>query len=126
MAFSSYVETYIQEEIKHGAMLGPFQYQPITSNVSQFMTRDKPDSDTRRTIVDLSWPKGQSANSGVCKNMYLGSNFVLNYPSVSDIVKRVTELGPWSLLCKVDINRAFCQLKVNPGDIHLLGLKLNT
>ena len=90
------------------------------------MTRDKPDSATRRTIVDLSWPKGQSVNAGVQKDKYLGSKFIVNYPSVDDIVKRLIELGPGSLLCKVDISRAFCQLKVDPGDINLLGLKLDS
>ena len=104
----SHVETYIQEEIKHGAILGPFHHKSIALHVSPFMTRDKPDSDTRRTIVDLSWPKGQSVNYGVAKGMYLESNFVLNYPSIDDdIVKTVTELGPGSLSCKVDISRAF-------------------
>ena len=124
--FPSHVETYIQEEIKHGAMLGPFEHKPLTLHVLPFMTRDKPDSDTRRTIVDLSWPKGQSVNDGVQKDKYLGSDFVLNYPSVDDIVKRIIELGPGSLLYKVDISRAFRQLKVDPGDINLLGLKLDS
>ena len=63
--FSSHVKTYIQEEIRHGAMLGLFEHKPITLHVSPFMTRDKPDSDTWRTIVDLCWPKGQSVNSAV-------------------------------------------------------------
>ena len=76
--FSSHVETYIQEEIKHGAILGPFEHKPITLHVSIFMKRDKPDLDTRRTIVDLSWPKGQSVNAGVQKDKYLGSDIVLN------------------------------------------------
>ena len=115
--FSSHVESYIKEEIKHGAIFGPYEHKPINLHVSPFMTRDKPDSDTRRTIVDLSWPKGQSVNAGVQKDKYLGSDFVLNYPSVDDIVKRVIELGPGSLLCKVDISRAFRQfiksLKIN-------------
>ena len=124
--FSSHVQTYIQEELKHGAMLGPFDHKPIPLHVSPFMTRDKADSDTRRTIVDLSWPKGQSVNSGVQKSKYLGTEFILNYPSVDDIVKRVIRLGPGSLLCKIDISRAFRQLKVDPGDINLLGLKLDS
>ena len=124
--FSSHVQTYIQEELKHGAMLGPFDHKPIPLHVSPLMTRDKPDSDTRRTIVDLSWPKGQSVNSGVQKNKYLDTEFILNYPSVDDIVKRLIEMGPGSLLCKVDISRAFRQLKVDPRDINLLGLKLNS
>ena len=85
-----------------------------------------PDSDTRPTIVNLSWPKGRSVNSGVQYNKYLSLDFVLNYPSVDDIVKRVSELRPRSLLCKVDISRAFRQLKVDPGDINLPGLKLDS
>ena len=124
--FSSHVQTYIREELKHGAILGPFEHYPISLHISPFMTRDKPDSDTRRTIVDLSWPKGQSVNAGVQRDNYLGSDFILNYPSVDDIVKRLIELGPGSLLCKVDISRAFRQLKVDPGDINLLGLKLDS
>ena len=87
------------------------------------MTREKPDSEVRRTIVDLSWPKKFSVNAGVVKDKYLGSSFLLNYPSVDDIVKKVLELGPGSLLYKVDISRAFRQLNVDPGDLDLLGLK---
>ena len=124
--FSSHVQTYIREELKHGAIFGPFEHKPISLHISPFMTRDKPDSDTRRTIVDLSWPKGKSVNAGVQKDSYLGSDFIPNYPSVVDIVKRLIELGPGSLLCKVDISRAFRQLKVDPGDINLLGLKLDS
>ena len=124
--FSSHVQTYIREELKHGTILGPFKHKPIPLHISPFMTRDKPDSATRQTIVDLSWPKGQSVNAGIQKDKYLGSDFILNYPSVDDIVKRLIELGTGSLLCKVDISRAFRQLKVDPGDINLLGLKLDS
>ena len=35
----------------------------------------------------------------------------------------MTLLGPGSLLYKVDISRAFRQLKIDPGDLDLLGLK---
>ena len=79
------------------------------------MTRDKPDSATRRTIVDLSWPKGQSVNAGVQKDKYLGSDFILNYSSVNDIVKRLIELEPGSLLSKVDISLAFANSKLTQG-----------
>ena len=57
------------------------------------------------------------------KNKYLGSSFILNNPSVDDIVKKIVELFPGSLLYKVDISRAFRQLKVDPGNLDLLGLK---
>ena len=124
--FSSHVHTYIREELKHGAILGPFKHTPFSLHISPFMTRDKPDSDMRQTIVDLSWPKGKSVNAGVQKDNYLGSDFILNYASVDDIVKRLIDLGPSSLLCKVNISRAFGQLNVDPGDINLLGLKLDS
>ena len=45
---------------------------------------------------------------------------------MDDIVKRVIAVGPGSLLRKVDISWAFRQLKVDPGDINLLGLKLDS
>ena len=117
------IECYIQKELKHGAMLGPFVPKPVPLHISLFMTREKPDSEVRRTVVDLSWPKNLSVNAGVIKDKYLGSSFVLNYPSVDDIVMKIVEIGPGSLLYKVDISRAFMQLKVDPGDLDLLGLR---
>ena len=117
------IECYIQEELKHEAMLGPFAQKPLTLHISPFVTREKPDSEVRRTIVDLSWPQNFSVNAGAMKDKYLGSSFVLNYLSVDDIVKKIVELGPGSLLYKLDISRAFRQLKVDPGDLYLLGLR---
>ena len=121
--FASHVQTYISEELKHGAMLGPFASKPIQLHISPFMTRDKPESKVRRTIFDLSWPESYSVNDGVVRDEYLGSKFLLHYPSVDDIVQKLNKLGPGSLMFKVDISRAFRQLKVDPGDIDLLGLK---
>ena len=82
----------------------PEKFLTRNQYISPFMTREKPDSEVRRTIVDLSWPEKFSVNVGVPKNTYLGSNFVLNYPSVDDIAKKIIELGPGSLLYKVDIS----------------------
>ena len=53
---------YIEEELLHNCMLGPFDNKPVALHVSPFMTREKQDSQLRRTIVDLSLPKGQSVN----------------------------------------------------------------
>ena len=115
--FSAHVDEYIREELSHGAMLGPFDQKLLHLHVSPFMTREKADSHLRRTIVDLSWPKGQSVNSGISKDRYLGTKFLLNYPSVDNIIDRLIQLGPGSMLLKIDISRAFRQLKVDPGDI---------
>ena len=64
--------------------MGPFDHKPTELRVSPFMTKDKPDSDTGRTIVHFSSPKGKSVNFGV----------VFNYPSVDDIVKKLLN---WNL-----------------------------
>ena len=72
--------------------------------------------------MDLSWPKGASINSAIHKFKYLDTYFSLSYPSIDHIVHHVKELGPGSLLYKVDISRAFRHLRIDPGDIDLLGI----
>ena len=114
----------MQEELDHGAILGPFKSKPINLHVSPFMTRDRPDSQWRCSIVDLSLSCGASVNAEVQKDTYLNSNLALTYPSVDQIVDRILKLGPGSLIYKIDISHAFRQLKVDPGDIDLLGLKM--
>ena len=72
--------------MNHGAMLGPFKGPPINQlHMSPFMTREKSSSDKRRVIIDLSWPKGQSVNSGVASDQYLDVEFVLTYLSIDNI-----------------------------------------
>ena len=65
--FSDHVDHYIEEEMAHGAIIGPFDSPPFDLHTSPFMSREKPGSNKRRIIVDLSWPKGASVNSGVLK-----------------------------------------------------------
>ena len=55
--YEEHANHYLQE-LDHGAILGPFKSKHINLHVSPFMTRDKPDSQWRHTIVDLSWPCG--------------------------------------------------------------------
>ena len=87
------------------------------------MTRDKHDSIQKRTIMDLSWPKGLSINNGVDKDTYLSTSYLLNYPSIDNITASLCKLGPAAQLFKIDISRAFRQIKIDPGDIDLLGMK---
>ena len=63
------IEAYLSEEIKFVAILGPFASDPIPQcHKSPFMTREKPNSIHRHVVVDLSWPKGSSVNTGVNKD----------------------------------------------------------
>ena len=123
--FQNHMDAYIKEELTHNAIYGPFHDPPFPVHISPLMTREKQNSAVRRTIVDLSWPKGESVNDFVHKCKYLDTYFTLQYPSVDDITKKLNELGPGALLFKVDISRAFRQLRIDPGDIDLLGIVHN-
>ena len=64
--------------------------KPIENlHYSPMLTRLKPDADSRRVIVDLSWPQEASVNSNVATDTYCNLPFQLKYPSVDDIVNRI-------------------------------------
>ena len=121
--YASHVTKYIQGELQFGAMICPFDEKPCTLHISPFMTRDKAQSEVRHTIIDLSWPKGQAVNDGVNKNVYLGGEFEMHYPTIDKIVKQLNAIGPAANIFKVDISRAFRHIRIDPGDIDLLGLQ---
>ena len=78
--FPADIQAYLSEEIQHGAIMGPFDVNPIPNcPVSPFMTREKPNAPNRRVIIDLSWPKNASVNTGVDKNSYWVFTYVPYY-----------------------------------------------
>ena len=112
---------YLQEELDNKAMLGPFKTPSINNlHVSPFMTRDKSSSINRRVIIDLSWPLGHSVNSGVGGDCYLGTEFVLTYPSIDNITNEVLKLGKGCEIFKIDISRVFRHVPIDSGDLDLL------
>ena len=114
------------EEKQYGAIIGPFDVNPIPNcHISPFMTQDKPNVPTRHVIVDLSWPKGISVNAGVDKNSYLGSEFALTFPTIDDFINELVQIGPGAHIYKIDISRGFWHLKIDPLDLDLLGLQWN-
>ena len=120
---SQHISQFIQEEIDHNAMLGPFDSKPIRMHVSPLLVRDKQNSNSKRTIMDLSWPKVASVNDGVKKDVYLGTEYDLRYPSVDTITNSLKILGTSAQMYKIDISRAFRHIKVDPADIDLLGIQ---
>ena len=71
LADIEHVNQYVEEELQHGAIIGPFDSVPCTLHLSPLMTRAKQDSHKKCTIMDLSWPPGQSVNAGVKNDVYL-------------------------------------------------------
>ena len=117
------VQEYLEEEMAHGAILGPFKSLPIRAHVSPFLTRPKPDSHRNRVIVDLSFPSGAAVNSFVQKDVYLDTPFLLTLPTVDHIAKKIISLGKGSHIFKIDVSRAFRHIKIDPKDYVYLGLK---
>ena len=66
--FPEHIDKYLTTKMEYGAILGPFQDYPFPCHVSPFLTREKPHSENRRVILDLSFPVGQSDNDGVSKD----------------------------------------------------------
>ena len=123
LKFPDHVQKYIETEKKYGVILGPFDEFPFQCHVSPFLTRHKPYSNNRRVILDLSFSQGKSVNDGVQKDIYLNTYFELNYPSVDAVVNRLKLLGTEALLYKIDISQAFRHIRIDPGDLDLLGLQ---
>jgi len=121
--YSSHVDKYIQTEKSHGSIVGPYTAPPLLElHSSPMMTRPKPGSENRRVIVDLSWPHSASVNDAVQIDSYMGTPFSLRFPTVDDIAERIVALRGNCLLYKVDLKRAFRQLKLDPRDIGNTGL----
>ena len=120
-----HVRRFVKEELHHQAIMGPFDTVPYNFHLSPLMTRAKQDSDKKRTIMDLSWPPGQSVNAGVKKDIYLNTSYSLHYPSIDNITEALVKLGPAAQVYKVDISRAFRHLRIDPADIDLLGFQVD-
>ena len=116
------VQEYIDKEIKLGALLGPVD-SIIDSHFhcSPLLTRPK-DADKRRVILNLSHPYGNSVNSHVDANQFDGSPFILKFPTVDDIAEDIIKCTEDTLLFKVDVARAFRNLRVDPVDSLKFGI----
>ena len=123
LKFPEHVNSYIESEMKYGAILGPFEDHPFHCHIYRFLTREKLNSSNRRVILDLSFPVGKSVNDGVAKDKYLNTYFELNYSFVDTVVNSLKALGTETLLYKIDISHAFRHIRIDPGDLDLLGLK---
>ena len=122
LEYPNYIEAYLKDA-QFKAIVSPFEQHPCKNgHISPFMTRDKPGSEHRRVIIDLSWPIGCSVNAGIDKDSYLGTDFALVLPTVDNIIDQLKTLGRGANLYKIDISRAFRHIKVDPLDYDLLGL----
>ena len=116
------VQFYIETELKHGALLGPFHGPPVNHfHLNPLMSREKKDSDKRRIILDLSWPENASVNAGIDNEFYLENRYDVHLPTIDLMEKRILDLGKGCYLYKTDLSRGYRQLRIDPIDWPLLG-----
>ena len=122
--YASHVKEYIEKECRLGALLGPFKVPPFSpwSHCSPLMTRPKSTAGKRRIIVDLSYPRGKSVNTGIPRREFLGKVQTYTLPTVSMVGDRLRTLGTNSHIWSADISRAYRQLRADPLAVPLYGI----
>jgi len=121
------VEDYIRTETNQSRIIGPFLSNPFecTIAISPLNSLEKKGSSDRRIITDLSFPDGRAVNCGINKDEYLGKHIRTQYPTVDNLVELILRHGRGCKLYKRDMRKAFRQIRVDPGDIHLLSFRWN-
>ena len=118
------IDAYLNKELRHSAIIGPADHLPFQwPRTNPMMTRPKKDSSSRRVIVDLSMPQDASINSGIPRNSLDGAPFKLRLPNPATLAAKILEYGQGCLLYKVDLSRAYRQLRTDPLDWPFLMLQ---
>ena len=116
------VEEYLNTEIGHKSSVGPYTEPPFTKLHVFMMTHCKPDG-SRRLIVYLSWPPGESVKGRIPDNIFDGHMGILKYPTIDHILDAIVDVGKDTLLFKVDLKRAYRNLRTDPSNLSVLGLQ---
>ena len=120
----SHFSAYIATELRHNALAGPFRDQPFKEwfRTNPMLTRPKRDSNKLRVILDLSFPDTSSVNSAIPRVSLDNAPFKLRIPTVQDFAATIATLGQGCSLYKIDLSRAYRQLRSDPLDWALLGV----
>ena len=114
------VEAYIHNELT----LGRLAHIPNPTNLPWYhaspigIIPNKHKPGKWRLIVDLSAPEGHSVNDGIEKALCS-----LSYISVDNVAKTILQLGPGTLLGKMDVKEAFRIVPIHPSDRLLLAIQ---
>ena len=123
--FPKDIHKFLDKECRLKAMIGPFKQAPFLGwdRVNPLMSRPKRDSVERRVILDLSYPEGQSVNSSIPGNKLDHAEFKMRLPNPWDLAKGIMAVGRGAHLYKVDLSRAYRQLRTCPLDWPLLTVR---
>ena len=125
--YASSVKAFISKKVALHATASPFQSNPFACQLmtSPLLTVPKKGSDSRRVVMDLSFPPNHSVNDGIPSHSYLGEPFHLRLPGVDSLDTFIHRFGQGCMLFKTDLSRAYRQLPVDPRDYHFLGYEFD-
>ena len=115
------VERYLLDEVRANRVIKVHSVDEAKligvhcSPVGVIPKKNRPDK--WRLIVDLSTPEGHSVNDGISKELPS-----LSYISVDAVISGIVSLGRGALMAKMDIQQAYRNIPVHPGDRPLLGM----
>ena len=123
LQYPEQVLQFLNKEREWGAILGLLDHPPTDHfHCYPLLSRPKDGSD-RRIILNLSYPQGKSVNDHVDRDLIDGSKFALKLPTIDNIVAAIEEVGEGALMAKIDVARAFRNLRVDPSDALKFGIK---
>ena len=121
LAYPKVIDHYIRKEVGLGAILGPSDYKDFDHyHCSPLLTRPK-DTDKKHVNLNLSHPYGASVNDRVSKSHFDGRRFTLKFPLIDDIIQDILETE-YPFIFKVEVARAFRNLRINPADAIKFGI----
>ena len=119
---SSVVDLMIASELKLGRIAGPVSAPPFEDFVISplGLIPKKKEPGAFRLIHDLSFPKGDSVNSGIPRE-YCS----VSYEDYDYFVSILAHEGRGCYIAKADIESAFRIIPISPLDYHLLGFMVD-
>lgn len=116
---SSKVSEKLSKELALGRISGPFTQPPFSNlSVSPLGLVPKKDPGKFRLIHNLSYPKGQSINDLIPKEIS-----AVQYETIENAISLVKQFGRHCLMAKADIEDAFRLIPIHPSNFRFLGFK---
>lgn len=127
ISYADHVQHYVNTELRYHAIAGPFRTNPFPQPLicCPLQTVPKRGASKRRVVMDLSFPPHASVNIGIPDSSYLNEPYKLRLPGIDRLIEFILQLGQGCLLYKLDLQRAYRQLPIDPKDYHLLGFRFN-
>ena len=122
--FPHIAQQLVDEEVKKGHILGPFDEPPIPDLVySPINIVPKAGSDTKfRLVHDLSFAPEDLKSVNQCIPDY---NAKVKYHHIDEVIDMALEMGKNTCGARVDVRHAFRNLGIFPEDLKNLAFTLN-